>query len=298
MVKVSIGIVAYNEEKNIRQVIEDILEQKSIDWNLEHIYVACGGCTDNTIATVKSINSPLIQIFENPKRQGKAADEQKIFDAFDDDILVMFDADVRLQGNLVVEELVQTLINNPSVDEVGGNPRPFRPQTFFEKAVYTTFMVMDKTRQYLHNGNNIYGASGQCIALRKNLVKLIKFPSKIVAEDDFIYFTNKKNKGKFIYCEDSVVNYKLPKNLADYIKQVLRADPAAAIANVEKYFGNMPAKEYRRPLGFYAKAVMLSFLWNPVGSIYMICVRLVSRIAVKFTSRHYSLDWFTAGSTK
>lgn len=297
-VKISIGIVAYNEEKNIKNVLRDILSQERISWKLCKIYLACDGCTDRTIEFAKSIRNPNMQIIVNSQREGKPVNEQKIFNKFEDEILVMFDGDVRLEGQQVIESLVQKLIRNPDVALVGGNARPFFPKTFFEKAVYTTFMVLDKSRLFIKNGNNIYGASGQCLAIRKSLIKQIHFPKTIVAEDDFIYFTNLSNQGKFLYCKEAIVRYKLPQIISDYARQVLRADPAAAIANIKQYFGDIVFQEYKRPLIFYAVAVWESFTWNPVGSLYMISIRIISRFIVPFTSNYYSLEWFTAKTTK
>lgn len=295
---ISVGVVAYNEEGNIANVLADILSQKQTKWQLNKIYVACGGCTDRTVNIVKSLHNKHINLIVNPKREGKAVDEQKIFDKFGDEILVMFDADVRLKNKFVIDRLIQTHMENGPINLVGGNARPFPPKTFFERAVYTTFLTLDASRLGLKGGNNIYGASGQCLAIRKDLVRQIKFPRGIIAEDDFIYFTNLKSGGGFKYSRDAIVYYKLPKYLKDYFRQTLRSDTASAIANVDKYFGSIVPTEYHRPISFYTRIVIRSILWNPIGSLYMICVRIISRLVIPFTSKHYSINWFTADSTK
>jgi glycosyltransferase involved in cell wall biosynthesis len=297
-ISVSVGIVAHNEAKNIAAVIADISSQMQSGWSLTTIYVACGGCTDDTVAIVKSLHNKYVVLIENPKREGKAADEQKIFDRCTDDILVLFDADVRLKDTRVIDRLITTFTDNPDISLVGGNARPNTPKTFFEKAVYTTFMTLDESRHTIHGGNNVYGASGQCLALRKSLYQQIRFPKGIIAEDDFIYFTNLKNHGGFRYCKEAIVHYHLPKNLPDYFRQTLRSDTSSSIAHTYSYFGDMVTAEYHRPLPFYASIVWKSFLWNPLGTLYMMCVRVASRVVIPFTTKHYSLNWYTAGSTK
>jgi glycosyltransferase involved in cell wall biosynthesis len=295
---VSIGIAAYNEGKNIKNLLHDILRQDRKTWILDAVIVACGGCTDKTTSEGASVSSDKIRLIINPLRQGKAVDEQKIFDECKSDILVMFDADVRLDGTSVVSALVDALLEDKNRLLVGGNSRPYAPKTFFERAVYTTFMSLDACRDGLHGGNNIYGASGQCLAIRTSLIKQIRFPKNIVAEDDFIYFTNKKLGGGFCYVKNAIVYYKLPKKLGDYFRQTLRSDSASASANVETYFGSMVTEEYARPFSFYARVVFRSFLYNPVGTLYMIGVRIVSRIVLPFALRKYTLNWYTAASTK
>lgn len=295
---VTVGIAAYNEEKNIKKILTQVLQQKQSRWKLEQVIVACGGCTDRTIEYVKSIQSKKIKVIVNQKREGKAVDEQKIIDTFSSDYLVMFDADVRLANTNVVGRLISVFVNDKKVVLVGGNPRAANPRTFTEKAVYSTFMVLDKSRGFVKDGNNIYGCSGQCLAMERSFAKLIKFPKNIVAEDDFIYFTCISKKFKFRYCKGAIVYYKLPKTLKDYVKQIFRADPDAATRDVEKYFGDIPAQEYYRPFLPYLRAVMASFIQNPLGSILMIGIRIISKPIGPFVSNNYKLDWFTANSTK
>lgn len=297
-ISVSVGIVAHNEARNIAAVIADISSQIQSGWSLNSIYVACGGCTDGTVAIVKSLHNKHVVLIENPKREGKAVDEQKIFDRCIDDILVLFDADVRLKDTRVIDRLITTFTDNPCVSLVGGNARPNTPKTFFEKAVYTTFMTLDESRHTIHGGNNVYGASGQCLALRKSLYQQIRFPKGIIAEDDFIYFTNLKSHGEFRYCKDAVVYYNLPKTLSDYFRQTLRSDTSSSIAHTHTYFGDMVTAEYHRPLLFYAFIVCKSFIHNPIGTLYMIVIRIASRLTQLYTSNNYRLEWYTANSTK
>lgn len=294
----SVGIVAFNEQNNIRNIISDILSQRQTYFKLNKIYIACGGCTDNTVSIVRSIKSSKIKLIINPNREGKAIDEQKIFNEFKDVYLVMFDADVRLNNKNVINDLIRTISMNKNTALVGGNARPYKPKTFFERSVYSTFKILDKSRNELKGGNNIYGASGQCLVLEKKLVKNIKFPRNIIAEDDFIYFTNMKLGNDFKYCSKAIVWYKLPKNLVDYFRQVLRADPLAASLNVQTYFGDIVQKEYKRPMRFYLKEVIKVYFSNPLEVSLAISVRIISKFVVPFSSKRYKLEWFTASSTK
>jgi len=296
---VSVGIVAYNEERNIEAVIHDVLAQKTQTWKLNKVYVATDGSSDNTVQIVAGIRDKRIILLRSRTRKGKPANEQKIFSAFTGDILVMFDADVRLASNKLIEKLIEPMRSGKKVMLTGGNPMPYPPETFIEKAVYTTFMALDLSRTSLHGGHNIYGASGQCLALTRQLVQRVKFPARIIAEDDYIFFTNRKFGWNFRHVRSAIVYYKLPRTLGDYFRQTQRSDPYAAIHNVEKYFSiNTVRNEYVRPISFYVFAISRALKYNFLGTIFILLVRIVSRIASVYTSRHYNLGWFTAHSTK
>lgn len=295
---VTVGIAAYNEEKNIKNVLSAVLKQKQLNWRLAEIILACDGCTDNTVKYARSICSNKIKLIVSNERLGKAQGEQTIINAFKGDYLVMLDADITLTSNSVIEQLIAVFRKDRKVALVGGNPRALTPKTFVEKAVYSTFLVLDKSRKFVKDGNNIYGCSGQCLAMERSFAKLIKFPKNIVAEDDFIYFTCISKGMVFRHCKKAVVYYKLPKTLNDYLRQIFRSDPDASTRNVEKYFGDIVSMEYHRPLFPYMKAVMVSFIQNPLGSLLMICIRLLSKPVGSIVSNNYKLDWFTASSTK
>lgn len=296
---VSIGIVAHNEERNIQNVLRDILRQKQHSWSLRHIYVACDACTDATVLRIQEVADEHIRIINNEKRQGKAANEQKIFDRFRDDILVMFDADVRLFGDSVVETLIHPIITQKNVLLTGGNPQPYPPKTFIERAVYTTFEVLDASREHLRDGNNIYGASGQCLALKKSLVQRIHFPEKIIAEDDYIYFTCRTLAGEFRHVRKAVVHYKLPNSLADFFMQSLRSDTTPAIRNVEEYFiPNMVRSAYERPFSFYARKIGAIFMKYPIETVFIIFFKGVSRVFSLFVGKRQSPHWQGARTTK
>jgi len=48
IIKVSIGIMAYNEEANIGRLLARLLEQRTQKVKIEKILVVASGCTDRT----------------------------------------------------------------------------------------------------------------------------------------------------------------------------------------------------------------------------------------------------------
>lgn len=296
-ISVTVGIAAHNEEKNIKNILRGILGQRQTNWILEKVFVASDGSTDHTVQNAKSIKSAKIKVIESRERLGKVGVEQIIFDSFASEILVMLDADVKLEDNLVITKLVEKLFSDEKVMLVGGNTRPFAPKTFFEKAVYSTFQVFDDSRGFVKNGNNIFGCNGGCLAIKAKLAKQIEFPN-LINEDDYIYFSCIAKGYKFRYVQEAVVYYKLPNNLKDYLRQIFRSNPEAVSQNISKYFGKIVDEEYYRPFFFYFRSIMRAFLANPLGTVYITFINILTKPFFPFISKKYKLSWHTAISTK
>ncbi|OGK17626.1 hypothetical protein A2774_03220 [Candidatus Roizmanbacteria bacterium RIFCSPHIGHO2_01_FULL_39_12c] len=294
-ISVSIGIPAYNEGHNIRHVLLDVLSQKTTGWKLTEILVHCDGCTDDTVEKAKSVKSKLIKVIVSHSRMGKTFRLQQMFSRFNSDVLVIVDADVKLADDHVITHLVETLSRDEKIMLVSGNVRPFPPTTFFQKAVYTTFNVFDKTRNAIKNGNNIF-TCGALLALRKDFARNIKFP-RIFNEDAFIYLTCKSSGYKFQHSSRAVIFYKLPLTLKDYLRQLFRSDTKAVGVELDKYFPGLVQKELRRPLPVYLKALLETFVTNPVGTATMFFVRTVCYPLFPIITSKYKLSWFTASST-
>lgn len=296
-IKISVGISAYNEEKNIQNILSDIFSQKQKNWNLEEVIVYCDGCSDNTYGKVKELKSKKIKVFNGEKRKGKPYRLGQIFKQSKGDFIVIFDGDIALGGKNVIDDLIRPMLSDSKVFLVGGNTRPLLPKTFFEKAVYSTFLVFEKSRYELRGGNNLFGCTGACMVLRKEFAKKINFP-EIINEDDFIYFSCIKNRYKFIHVRKAKIYYKLPNKLSDYLRQIFRSNPEAIYINFKKYFGEMVEKEYKRPLGFYAKNIFKVFIKHPLPVAYIIFINIISRPFFPVVSRGYKWSWHTASSTK
>lgn len=294
---VTIGIPAYNEEANIGFLLHDILKQNRGNFIFEKIIIYSDGSTDKTVAISNNIKNKLIKIINAHERHGKVFGLKKIFQELKSDILVIFDADIRLKNKRVIEKLIKPFYEDSNVALVGGSSKPYLPKTFFEKAVYSTFLVFYETRNQIKGGHNIFGCTGHILGMRKEFTKEIRFP-KIINEDDFLYFSCISKGYIFRHVKEAEVFYKLPANLSDYLRQVFRSDPEAVSQNFTKYFGDLVRKEYHRGFLFYAKNVFKVFKKNPIGVAYISIVNLFCKPLFPIISRQYKLNWYTAKSTK
>src|SRR3990167_10873092 len=104
-IKLTIGIPAYNEGKNLPFFLDSILKQKQSQYEIVEIIIGSDGSTDNTddIINTYNIMLPKIRHIKLEKREGKANALNIIYDLSESDLLLTFDADVVLKTNLEIE---------------------------------------------------------------------------------------------------------------------------------------------------------------------------------------------------
>lgn len=293
--RISIGIPAHNEERNIQRVLKGILSQKQNGWELVEIIVLCDGCTDKTEDKARAIKNKKITILNDGERWGKTQRLNQLFSLAKGDIIIMFDGDIKFANNAVVSNLIKPFAEKNTM-LVGGNSMPFTPKTFVEKAVYTTFSVFYESRLQIKGGHNVFGATGSILAIRKSLAKKITLP-KIVSEDAYLYMYCISKGFNFTYVDEAVIYYTLPSNFSDYVKQLLRSNPESVTVELEPFFGQLVYQEFERPKSFYAMQVFKAFLKNPLGVISIITINLLARPFHSVVMKNYNLEWFTAKST-
>jgi glycosyltransferase involved in cell wall biosynthesis len=295
--QVSIAISALNEERNIGNVLKEIISQHQSAWNLKEILVYCDGCSDSTFEKATKVKSKKVKVIEGRRQKGKVARVNQAMREFTGDILVIFDADIKLGNANVISALVSQFKKDSDVMFVSGNSKVFPPKTFFERVIYTSYLVYYDARERLKNGHNVFGCSGACIALRRKFAKKVRIPS-VINEDTYLYFSCLSMGYKFRHAKKALVFYQLAGNLKDFTKQIFRTHPEAITQSYQKYFGNLIKKEYKRPLGFYFKSILKVFLKDPVGTILMILIKLFCLPLFPFVSKNYKLEWYVAESTK
>lgn len=131
LLAVSVGVMAYNEERNIAHVLRAITSQKLTSGKLAEIVVVASGCTDRTVDIVREAmtKEPRIQLIVQDMRLGKAA----ALNAYlrerspQADVIVLTSADVVPQpGSLQL--MVAALAADPTLGMVGGRPCPLNPR--------------------------------------------------------------------------------------------------------------------------------------------------------------------------
>lgn len=185
---VTIGITAFNEEKALPLLLADIEKFDKTSLKLEKVIVYSDGSTDLTVNKAKKSAIKNLDVINMKKRQGKKAGINYILKKNKSDFLVLFDADIRIYDRNIISKLLNAFKKDKKIVLVGGNTQPLNPTSFFQRGVYSTFKVFEASRDFVKDGNNIFGCNGACMVLKADFAKRIQLPN-IVNDDVYLYFS-------------------------------------------------------------------------------------------------------------
>lgn len=216
--QIDIGIPAYNEASNIRNLIKSLIGQKNI--SIRKILVFSDGSTDKTNEIVENIRSRKLLLIKSPKRCGQANAQNIIFEKSTSEVLILINADVKITDKYFLYKLALPITKDHSVCLTSAKTLPVLSTTFFENIISTSHYEKNKLYESI-SADNIYLCHGRARAFSKKLYKNFKFP-KIIAEDAYSYLINKKHGFKFKYVPDAEIHFRSPSTLSDHLKQSRR----------------------------------------------------------------------------
>src|ERR1051326_1378467 len=120
----SVGIMAHNEEANIRRTVNAILHQEAPSIHIQEVIVVASGCTDNTIPILTEIahHEPRIRLCIQERREGKASAINLFLKQALGPIVLLIGADV-IPETSAIESLCAPFAD-PKIGMVGGRPIP------------------------------------------------------------------------------------------------------------------------------------------------------------------------------
>lgn len=219
---VTIGIPAYNEEKNIANVLTALVDQKEAGFTLEQIIVYSDMSTDKTDAIVESYPDKRIKLIRADQRAGQFMGIKNIIQYSKSDITILIDADVIITDNNFVSHIVRKFRDKDNVGLVGANRKIYEEKTFAQKCVATSIRAYDNIALSLNNGDNPYNCHGAVLAVHRDFAKSIDYPAEIFSGDTYLYFACISHGYKFKFAYNAVYAILLPKTLTDTIKQYKR----------------------------------------------------------------------------
>jgi len=207
--KCSLGIFAYNEEKNIGQLLNAILNQKLKEVDLEEIIVVASGCTDKTVPIVKEIAKKdlRIKVLIEKERKGKAASIHHFIQEANNDILVIESGDT-LPSKNTIENLVKPF-KDKKVGMTGVRPVPVNDQNTLMGAVVHLLWR-------LHHEISLKDPKmGEMVAFRKIFKQM-----PLTAVDEAYIEGLLKSKGyKIVYVPEAIVYNKGAETMIDFLQQ-------------------------------------------------------------------------------
>lgn len=289
MLKVTIGIPSFNEEKNILNLLRSIVKQKSEHFTICEIIIS-DDSSDNTIRLVEQFadsSKTAIRCLHHSSRMGVGNAWNEIFLNAKGDVIVMYDGDV-----IPHEDSIQQLLSalRGRVVLAISNSKPVRSTSVAGRAaIYVSSWLRCVRIKRLSQ----YTAIGRGLSIQAEVAKQITIPSDIIAVDLYLECRVLEFKLNIAYNDQAVVYFRPPDTVADFNSQVLRSlEGHKQIRNcIEKF-------KIRLPFVVALRQALGVFLSDPLGALSVVacyCILPYHKYALKGLD---SSKWHIARSTK
>ncbi|MFP3985706.1 MAG: glycosyltransferase, partial [Candidatus Bathyarchaeia archaeon] len=211
MVHVSVGIIVYNEGKNILDLLQSVSEQKLQKALIDEVIVVSSGSTDKTNEHVLeySKRNGKVRLIAQAKREGKALAINIFLKNSRNEIVLVSGGDVIFAAE-TVENLISPLIRDERVGMSSARPVPVNDTHSF-----TGFVSRMHWRLHF-----LLGRHGETIAFRKDLVKHI--PMEVSADEAYVEAAVSRQGFKTVQLDNSVVFNKGSETITEFIEQIRR----------------------------------------------------------------------------
>jgi cellulose synthase/poly-beta-1,6-N-acetylglucosamine synthase-like glycosyltransferase len=321
--RVTVGIPSYNEEKNISILIKSIIElNKSENWSTNQglddgqrganndinttgdkridstndfaitEIVISDDSSDRTQSIVKEIGAEYpsvnIKLLHHNNRRGVSAAWNEIFKEAKGDIIVLYDADIKIDRN-TTPYLVSSIRNNTGL--CASNIIPLvQEKSAVSRA---SGFIAEWLRRVRKSRLTQYTVMGRALSVSSSVAKMISIPEKVIALDLYLQCKVLELGFDVVYNDQALVYFRPPDNMADFSSQVLRA------ASGHNQIRDMETELCTQmPLRIGVMAALKSFMQNPRGAASLIyCYSLLPFYKKKLIGVD-SVKWHVAKSTK
>jgi glycosyltransferase involved in cell wall biosynthesis len=269
-IRVTFGIPAHNEEKNLPCLLDSIILQKQVSWKLENIVIVLDGCTDKTYEVAKKYKEKykFINIINDKKRYGKATRLSQIYAKNKSEILFPLDADLVLVSENGIENAIKAFKDNPQVKLLSFRQVPVIPDSIYGKAGAASFRIYEYAFLKHNNGNNIYSFQGGSYGIRKEMADKITLPANVISDQKYLYGRGLKMYGRGFYkiTTKTAVYFRPTSTLRDW--RVLGARSIFTdIDNVRELLGDWIMDEFNLPKQYYFEGVFKFFWQYPIATV-------------------------------
>jgi len=213
---ITVIIAAYNEEKVIKDRVENLLKQDYPPEKLT-IFIGSDGSTDNTNNILSSFNEPQLQAFLFEINRGKANVLNDLFEKAQDEIVVLSDANTNFEPD-AIKRLVCHFANE-KVGAVCGELNLYNPNKNDNKDnVYWKYEQFLKEKEAQLDA--LLGANGAIYAIRTKLY--VPIPKNTIVDDFLIVMNIAKAKYSIIYDKLALANEEVAPSINEESKRRVR----------------------------------------------------------------------------
>ncbi|MDY7039032.1 MAG: glycosyltransferase [Thermodesulfobacteriota bacterium] len=203
--------MAFNEEANIRFLLESLLNQRLYTCEIAKIIVVASGCTDKTEKIVESIadgSNNLVELVVQERREGKASAINLFLSRAKGDVAIIESGDTIPEEN-TIENLVRPF-HDLNVGMTGAHPIPVNSNGTFMAFTVRLFWRLHHELALNHP------KLGELIAFR-NIVREI--PKNTAVDEASIEAIITEAGYRIHYVKDAIVHNKGAETITDFLKQ-------------------------------------------------------------------------------
>ena len=286
----SVGVMAHNEEANIRRCLTSLLAQRTGQARIVEIVVVLSGSTDNTAAAVKEFGllDARVKLITQPRREGKASAVNLFLARTESPVLVLVGADNLLAPDSI-EHLVKPFVD-PEVGMTGGRPIPVNGQDGFMG--FSVHLMWDLHHQIALKKPKL----GELTAFRRIFERIP--PNTEVDEakiEPLIY-----GQGyQLHYVPEAIVFNRGPETVSEFLKQRRRIN-AGHLRLRQRYGYTVSTLNGLRILATLARHPHFNLkwlIWTPAVAMLEVYARLLGWWDARWTKRDHHI-WEMVPSTK
>lgn len=253
----TIGIPAFNEEGNIKQLLESLLKQTDDNFVINKIIVISDGSTDNTNNLVKNIKSDLITLISGKERLGQNVRQNQIIEMMpkNSDGILFLEADTTPKDKMFLQNLLNRIPESGEFSLITIDHKPETNNSFFGRIIVYGYELKHELFEKAVKYPNLY-LSGIGL-LSKKFLKEFRWEN-IHHEDSYCYRMALNSGLPIVRSKNSIVEFRVVQNPRDYYVQSgkfhkaenleskksniyrIKLDPIISLQILSKYIVNNP----------------------------------------------------------
>ncbi len=283
--KLSICVIAYNEEKNLSYLLDCIKKQRLSKNHIHELFIISDGstdCTSHILEKFRMMKTRLIRKIHQ-KRQGKYKRINEFISEATGEILVVASADILLENNAL--ENLTCKFENENYNVATARAISVRENHgFFDKLNEIYWGIHHEICKISPKGSSL-------IAFKKKEMVLSK--TSVDEEEIISCFISGIH-----YCPDAKFHIKSPQNIKETMQQTIRYHSGHRFLQKRKGYTSPSIQFITCVRG--AWNYLKNNKQNALFFLFFLFIQIIGRIIgeLKFINRNEEILWKTAPSTK
>ena len=210
MLSCCVGVMAYNEEANIGNMLDALCQQRLQSVRIAEIVVVASGCVDGTEEIVRQFcqRDSRVRLISQQRREGKSTAINSLLRDTNEEIIALANADAIPAPN-AIEHLVAPF-GDPEVGMAGGHAVPTNDRhTFMGYVVHLLWRLH-------HEVSLRRPKMGELVAFRGFFHQI---PADSAVDEASIEPLIRGQGLRLLYVPDAVVYIRGPETVSDFLKQ-------------------------------------------------------------------------------